>query len=449
MPEWARSVIQEAVDQGFDLRVERERRRHRRLVQELVVRALTAAAVLIFDTFFDLAMGGTGSHMVRTVALVGLLLNVPYYFAARRGRFGRAQAYARMLVDVELMTLGLYAAGGLTAAPFLGVYAIVPVYAGLVLSSGAALVATALAMASYLAVALLTSRGAPTTGPWVIVAFNLFLVSLVGVLTAVLAEAYRRSRLHLAEVNRELERANDQSQRLNVELQRSVRLTALGEVLAGIAHELKNVMTVAVGHLDLARKRSDEFSPMVAKHLERVAESCEAATQIVNNTLQAGRESSREKIPLALSEIVRQTLELKGYDLRRDEIIVQVRFTDDFPVVLGAPSQFQQVLLNLVTNAQHALRDHRPPRSIEITGMTAGRHAVLEVRDSGPGIPSDVLPRVFEPFFTTKADGMGLGLAISAAIVRDHGGEMRAENRPQGGAVFRIHLPAAVAQSVA
>jgi two-component system NtrC family sensor kinase len=312
------------------------------------------------------------------------------------------------------------------------------------LSSRASLIATALSTVSYLGVALLTSPGPSTERPWTVVAFNLLIVSLVGLLTAVLAEAYRRSRLHLADLNRELERANDQSLRLNTELQRSARLTALGEVLAGIAHELKNVMTVAVGHLDLARKRSDEFSPAVATHLARVGESCAVAVQILNNTLQAGRESSREKIPVALSEVVRQTLELKGYDLRRDDITVQVRFTDDFPVVLGIPAQFQQVLLNLLTNAQHALRGQRPPRSIEIAGMAAGSRAVLEVRDSGPGIPSEVLPQVFEPFFTTKSDGTGLGLAISAAIVRDHGGELRAENRPQGGAVFRIHLPASV-----
>lgn len=437
----AGAAIQSVLDHGLDHGVELVHRRHRRLVQELAVRALIAVAVLIFDSAFDVAMGGGGNRMVRAVALVGLLLNVPYYFAARGGRSGRAQAYVRMLIDVELMTLGLYASGGLAAAPYLGVYAIVPVYAGLALSSRAALIATALAMASYLGVALLASPGVLTTGPWVIVAFNLLIVGVVGLLTAVLAEAYRRSRLHLAELNRELERANDQSQKLNVELQRAARLTALGEVLTGITHELRNVLTVAVGHLDLARKRANEVSPIVAKYLERVAESCEVATQILSNTLQAGRESSRERVPVALSEIVRQTLELKGYDLRRDDITVQVRFTDDFPVVLGVSSQFQQVLLNLVTNAQHALRAHPPPRSIEITGMAAGPRAVIEVLDSGPGIPGDVLPRVFEPFFTTKTDGMGLGLAISAAIVRDHGGEMQAENRPQGGAVFRIHLP--------
>src|SRR5262249_23550763 len=127
-------------------------RHQRRLIQELAVRTAVALAVLVFDVSFDLTVGG-GNRVVRFTALLGLVLNGAYYAAAHTAPAPRLQAYVRMLIDVELITLGLYGAGGLAAAPYLGVYAIVPVFAGLVFSSRACLLATALAAVSYLVVA--------------------------------------------------------------------------------------------------------------------------------------------------------------------------------------------------------------------------------------------------------------------------------------------------------
>jgi signal transduction histidine kinase len=424
-------------------------RHHRRLLQELGVRASVTLAILVFDLSFGLATRGGGNRVVRLAALVGLFVNVVYYVAGRFAPWRRAQAYLRMIIDVELITLGLYGAGGLAAAPYLGVYAVVPVYAGLVFSSRACLLATGLAAANYLGVALLDPQARVATattvgGAWGIAAFNLLIVAIVGVLTAILAEAYRRSRLRLAALNRELEQANDESLRLNAHIQRSARLSVLGEGIASVAHELNNVMNVVVGHVSLVHNRRAEMTPIVADHLDKALEGCENAIRILGNTLHSVREGSREKALVSLPDITRRTVELKAHDLRRDTIGVRVRFAAGFPDVLGVSFQLQQVLLNLVTNAQHALRGSAAPRSIEITGTTADAHAVIEVRDSGPGIPPEALPQIFKPFFTTKRDGTGLGLAVSAAIIRDHGGELAADNRPDGGAVFRIRLPLAV-----
>jgi len=413
------------------------------------VRASVALAVLVFDVFFDLIIIGGGNRIVRITALIALLVNVVCYAAARVAPGARFQAYVRMLIDVELITLGLYGAGGLAAAPYLGVYAVVPVYAGLVFSSRACLLATALAAVSYLAVALATSR-APVTAmgsAWVIAAFNLLVVAIVGVVTAILAEAYRRSRLRLAALNRELERANDESLRLNAEIQRAARLSMLGEGVAGIAHELNNVMNIVLGHVGLAHHRRAETSAEVARHLDRALEGCENATRILRNTLDAVREGSAEKRRVSLADVARRTVELKAYDLRRDGITIRVRFAEDVPAVRGVAFQLQQVLLNLITNAQQALREKRAaPRTIEIVGTGDDGHAVIEVRDTGPGIPAEMLPRLFTPFFTTKADGTGLGLTVSTAIIRDHGGTLTGDNRPEGGAVFRIELPASPAE---
>lgn len=419
-------------------------RHQRQLIQELIVRASVALAIFVFDVFF--AMGGAGNRVVRMTALAGLVLNLVYFVAARVGPGPRRQAYVRMIIDIELITLGLYGAGGLAAAPYLGVYAVVLVFAGLVFSSRACMLATGLAAASYLAVAWLTAGApaAPMGSAWMIAAFNLLTVGIVGVVTALLAEAYRRSRLRLAAVNRELERANDESLRLNAEIQRSARLSILGEGVAGVAHDLNNVMNVVVGHVALVQNRRAELSETTATHLDKAYEGCESALRILRSTLDAVREGAAEKRPVPVAEIVRRTVELKAYDLRRDGIAIRVSLDDKLPAVLAVSFQLQQVLLNLITNAQHALRETRGGlRSIEVVSRLTDDQVAIDVRDSGPGIPADLLPRLFEPFFTTKTEGTGLGLAISAAIVENHGGTLTADNRAEGGAVFRITLPAA------
>jgi C4-dicarboxylate-specific signal transduction histidine kinase len=185
------------------------------------------------------------------------------------------------------------------------------------------------------------------------------------------------------------------------------------------------------------------MTPAVASHLDKALAGCESATRILRNTLHAVREGSREKSLLSLPDIARRTVELKAHDFRRDAIVVRVAFTENFPGVLGVSFQLQQVLLNLVTNAQHALRQAGASRSIEIAGTAEGEYVVIEISDSGPGIPPETLPQLFKPFFTTKPEGTGLGLTVSAAIIRDHGGGLTADNRPDGGAVFRIRMPLA------
>ena len=147
-------------------------------------------------------------------------------------------------------------------------------------------------------------------------------------------------------------------------------------------------------------------------------------------------------MPVSISGVVQNIVQLKGYDLRRDRIALRVDVPADFALVMAAPFQLQQVLLNLINNAQDALRGAAQPRAITIVGLKEPERVVVEVRDTGPGVPSDMVPRLFEPFYTTKAHGTGLGLAISAAIIKELGGELTAENGPKGGAVFRVSLPA-------
>jgi signal transduction histidine kinase len=422
-------------------------RRMRRLAGELALRAGLAVVILLFDLGYSTVTAAEARWLVRATTVGALLLNVPYYLAARTGWRLRAQAYARMLGDVGLITLGLYTAGGLAAAPFLTVYAIVPLYVGLVFSSTACLVATGAATLAYVTLGLLQEAGwlaEPEPLPrsaWAIAAFNLLMVNAVGGLTALLAEAYRRSRLRLAEVNRELERSHDASLKLNAEIQRAAQLRTLGEAVAGVVHELGNALTVAVGNLKLVRRESDR-TPEIKRYLDRVESGLDAALRIVHNALQTSRRSGRPA-PVSLPDVARRVVELKSYDLRRAGVTARLAFPDAFPPIHAVAFQLQQVLLNLVGNAQQAMAQSLPPREIAIAGRVEGPDVIVEVADTGPGIAEDTLPRLFEPFFTTKEEGTGLGLPVSAGIVRELGGELTARNREGGGAVFRIRLPVA------
>lgn len=412
------------------------------------MRALVGLLVLAFNEAFGLALDGGASGSVRAIALAGLLLNGPYYVAARTGRWPRAQAHARILGDVTLVTAGLFGAGGLAAAQYVSTYMLIPVYAGIVFSSAASVAATVFATASYLTLAGLQQGGwlpfsrVPLPNAWSIAAFNLLMLNLVAALTAFLAEVYRRSRRREVALHQDLERANRELLTLNAEIQRAARLGALGEVVAGVAHEIRNVQQVAFGSLALARRQVARVAPDAVVYLDRVEDSCEATMRIVRNALDMARRAPAERAVVSLAEIAGRVLELKRYDLRRDDIGIRLEFPPGFPPVHAAPLPLQQVLLNLVANAHDALRGRPAPRVIAVAGVVEGPRVVVEVWDTGPGIPPEVLPRILEPFYTTKPDGTGLGLAISAGLVRDLGGELTAGNHPRGGALFRISLRA-------
>ena len=148
-----------------------------------------------------------------------------------------------------------------------------------------------------------------------------------------------------------------------------------------------------------------------------------------------------------LRDLVDRTLQIAAAQLRGSGVKSHNEIAEDMPQPLGHADQVQQVLLNLVTNAVHAMESGPKDRAVHITGrVTTLRHrrcAVVDVRDTGPGIPQESVDRVFDPFFTTKPEGKGTGLGLSTSyrIAVDHGGLIEADNHPEGGAIFRIFLP--------
>jgi len=224
------------------------------------------------------------------------------------------------------------------------------------------------------------------------------------------------------------------------------RLAALGQMLSGVAHELNNALTSVFGYAQLVRKRTRGFEwEAEARH---ILEEGERARRIARNLLLFARGSKSERAPVNLNEIVERTLEIRAYELRLENISVERDLQEQLPEAMADAAQMQQALLNLIVNAEQAIRQTRESGHIWIrTSRLAADRISVEVADDGPGVPPEVILRIFDPFFTTKPAGVGtgLGLSILYGIVHQHGGEVSVEKRPGGGALFRVELPSVIA----
>jgi signal transduction histidine kinase len=252
----------------------------------------------------------------------------------------------------------------------------------------------------------------------------------------------RRLYLELERQNRALEQTvRERTERL---LQ-SEKVATMGSLLAGVAHELNNPLAVLSGHTQLLKETAPD--PDVARRAETIWIAADRCVRIVRNFLALARQRPPERTRVRLPDVVQGAVELLEYELRSDGITLAVQLGDRLPAVSGDPHQLQQVVVNLLANAHHAMRRQTGPRSLRIvTRHHADRGRVrLEVTDTGPGIPADVRAKIFEPFFTTKPvdEGTGLGLSLCRSIVEEHGGTIDVQSEPGRGTTFVIELPVA------
>jgi two-component system NtrC family sensor kinase len=230
---------------------------------------------------------------------------------------------------------------------------------------------------------------------------------------------------------------------LQEQLIQSEKMSAIGQLVSGVAHELNNPLAgiSAFAQLLLAEKR---FPPDQRTAAETIYSEARRASRIVQNLLTFARQHKAEKVPTALNQVLDDTLELRGYELRVRGIDVRREYDESLPDTMADAHQLQQVFLNLITNAEQAMeqRDGQHHRLTVRTRRT-GDKVRIEVEDTGGGIPANLIERIFNPFFTTKptGSGTGLGLSISLGIVREHEGRIWAENVPQAGARFIVELP--------
>jgi CheY-like chemotaxis protein len=226
-------------------------------------------------------------------------------------------------------------------------------------------------------------------------------------------------------------------------LRQNERLASLGRLLAGVAHELNNPLSVIIGHAALLRRHLPAGPTLTrAEKIEAAAERC---ARIVANFLTLARQRPPRRAPTDLNRMLRETVDLLAYQLNVDDIAVMLELADDVPLVWTDVDQMQQVALNLVVNAQHAMRTTAGPRRLTVTSRYDPRRqrVAFAVADTGPGVPPELRLRIFEPFFTTKDVGMGsgLGLSLCRGIVEAHRGSIEVRGRDGEGAVFVVELP--------
>jgi PAS domain S-box-containing protein len=235
--------------------------------------------------------------------------------------------------------------------------------------------------------------------------------------------------------------------RLEEQLIQAEKLAAMGQMLAGVAHELNNPLTAILGVTELLRER-EGTDDSTRRQLELTHRQARRAARIVQNLLEFSRPASPQKRPLDLNILLERTLQLQEHSLRRNNIEVDFHPQADLPAVIGDANQLIQVFLNLVTNAEQAIREVRDTGRIQIRAGRTGRQLSITVQDDGVGVRPEALPRIFDPFYTTKrpGGGTGLGLSICMSIIREHGGNIEAETLPAGGSAFTIYLPVATDQ---
>jgi PAS domain S-box-containing protein len=226
--------------------------------------------------------------------------------------------------------------------------------------------------------------------------------------------------------------------RLEEQLIQAEKLAAMGQMLAGVAHELNNPLTALLRE----RQGTDETA---RRQLDLTHRQARRAARIVQNLLEFSRPASPQKQPVDLNSIIDRTLQLHEHSLRSNGVSVDFQPQRDLPGVLGDANQLIQVFLNLVTNAEQAIREVRTSGRIQVRISRNLNRLRVTVQDDGAGIKPDIANRIFDPFYTTKrpGGGTGLGLSICAAIIREHGGTIEAESLPAGGAAFTVYCPAA------
>ena len=235
-----------------------------------------------------------------------------------------------------------------------------------------------------------------------------------------------------------------ESKSIEQQLMQKEKLAAMGEMMTGVAHELNNPLTAILGISDLIRERAVDDA--TRHQIETVLKQARRAATIVQNLLVFSRPSMLRQSRVHLDQIVKQAVDSQRTSLQQKKITVEFQGSSDLPPIEGDAKLLVQGFSNLISNAEQAIGSVRESGTLRITTTIADGRIVLAFSDDGPGIPAENLGKIFDPFFTTRrpSGGTGLGLTISQAIVKEHGGKIEVESTLGGGTTFRVLLPAVV-----
>jgi signal transduction histidine kinase len=248
----------------------------------------------------------------------------------------------------------------------------------------------------------------------------------------------------------ERKKLDDETRDIYHQLLQAEKMAALGQTVSGVAHELNNPLATILSWAERLSQKAPP-DPALRRGIETILSESERASRIVRNLLTFARKRQTTRAMVDMNQVMRETLALRAYEQRVSNIRVIDALAAGLPHVFADGYQLQQVLLNLVINAEQAMLSATGRGVIVVrTWHDATRESVvLEINDDGPGIPEDLQPRIFDPFFTTKeiGKGTGLGLTVAYAIVQEHGGRLRLESHPSKGTSFYVELPVSGAKT--
>lgn len=233
-----------------------------------------------------------------------------------------------------------------------------------------------------------------------------------------------------------------ENQRLRDKAEMASRLAAIGEMAAGIAHEINNPLTGVIGFSELLATREDLPKDVMAD-LQVINHGSQRVVEIVRRLLTFARQNKPVKTLLDVHELIDNTLEFRGYVFKTANIEIIRRYDLNLPWITADPGQLQQVFLNLIINAEQAMRKAHDGGKLTITTAQTNKFFSIRIADDGPGMTAEIKAKIFQPFFTTKGpkEGTGLGLSLAMAIILDHHGTIDVESEYDKGATFTINLP--------
>ena len=236
-------------------------------------------------------------------------------------------------------------------------------------------------------------------------------------------------------------RAYEDLRHTQEQLLQSEKMSAVGQLIAGVAHELNNPLTAILGYAQLLE--TEGLQDRAADFVRKLFKQAQRTHRVVQNLLSFARQRKPQRQQVDICRVLDETLALRDYDLKVNDINVDRDVEAGVPAVTGDPHQLEQVFLNIINNAVDAMLELGRGGTLKVRVYAEDSHVHAEFHDSGPGITEP--NRIFDPFYTTKTvgKGTGLGLSICYGIVKEHGGDITARNRKEGGAVIEIRLPTA------
>ncbi len=386
-------------------------------------------AILIYNAGFWVllrTMSACGERRPRRAALLGL-------------------AWMQIVLDVSAIALLAAWTGGLRS-PLLGFFVLHMVFAALLLPRAMAYAGAALTIALMLVGLFLTAHRHDAREETVLLlGWSLALLSTVFV-SSQIGRSMRRERRRLVRQTRKLLAMGVKLRRQQRRMAQHEKMVALGQMAAGVAHEIANPLASIDSLLQLMQRKPEKLKP---ESIETLLQQTERIARIVRELTTFSRPADTDRQTLQVNDVVREALRMLSFDARLKKVRLEETLSEDAGAVSILPQALHQVLVNLLRNALDAMETTPCPILRVRTGREQGQWVYIEISDNGPGIETKNLKRLFEPFFTTKpvGKGTGLGLSISYSLIARHRGFLTAASKPGEGASFKVRLP--IAQTAA